>query len=509
MTQNKISLHNRFDLMLVEESTGKIKQTAQAENVALNGFHTNLMWLKNFVNYIAIGTGTGTPAPTDTALFAQKHIASLTEVSSDKTGPVYKRVVSCTLPANSSYVGDYTEVGLYALPDSSNLMTHAMLVDSEGNPITIHKTELDILIVTATVYFTIECKDENFHLMKDNIFKERFFATSIYIGYIGRYINTAFLCKYASDKLYTESHMMSGDDANPWSYPNYAMNYSRLGTDTANIGFINGLYIQGVGHMRLPNAAFFPNYKMKGIPVGTGDGSKQDFDCPINYFVKDTDVLYKNGVALTRGVDYTIDNLQNKGADRSVSAFGFADYVNEMIKSGDSGSTLAPFGVALNATCKGNEAIVYLENPDPSIGTKINTISMSRLYLGSIGGNSYNGYKGDIIVSISNDGEAWTEVYRNTYDAAANYTIGFKVTFTTQDVRYIKLSAPGINRDTGAKVSYIGTYNGSSIAYYAGEPIHFTEAPAEGDVITLDVDLDRPYKNSNFVLDVGFSLQFN
>ena len=505
MTQNNISLHNRFDLMLVEESTGKIKQTAQAENVALNRFHTNLMWLYDFVGVIGIGTGTGTPAPTDADLFKLKHYVDLTNVSSDKTGPVYKRVVSGTLPANSSYVGDYTEIGIYAFPSNSNLMTHAMLVDSEGNPITIHKTDLDILIITATVYFTIECKDENLHLIEDNIFKQRFFTTSNSSVYIGRVINTAYLCKYASNKLCTKSHRMPGDNANPWSYPNYAMNYSRLGTADANIGFINGIYIEYVGHMRLPNAAFFPNYTMKGLPVGTGDGSKQDFDCPINYFVKDTDVLYKNGVALTRGVDYTIDNLQNKGADRSVSAFGFADYVNEVSSSYN---VYTIFGVALEAILVGNEAIVYLENPDPAIGTKINTIDVSKLTLGNIGSYSYNGYKGDIIVSISNDGEAWTEVYRNTYDGVANNAIGFKATFTTQDVRYIKLSAPGVNKDTGAKVSAISTA-GKAIAYYAGEPIHFTEAPAAGDVITLDVELDRPYKNSNFVLDVGFSLQFN
>lgn len=508
MTQNNISLHNRFDLMLVEESTGKIKQTAQAENVALNRFHTNLMWLKNFVHFIAIGTGTGTPAPTDTALFSQKHTMSITNVSSDKTGPVYKRVVSCTLPADSNYVGDYTEIGIFAFPDSSNLMTHAMLVDSESNPITIHKTELDILIITATVYLTIECKDENFHLMEDNIFKKRFFDNNTYNEYIGRLISTSDLCKYASDKLCTKSHRIPGGNANPWNYPNYAMNYSRIGTADANIGFINGLYINELGHMRLPNATFFPNYTLKGIPVGTGDGSKQDFDCPINYFVKDTDVLYKNGVALTRGVDYTIDNLQNKGADRSVSAFGFADYVNKTTRSSNS-DVIALFGVALEATSEGNEVIVHLESPDPSIGTKINTIIVSRLNLGGIGSYSYNGYKGDIIVAISNDGEAWTEVYRNTYDGVAHNAISFNVTFTTQDVRYIKLSAPGVNKETGAKVSALSTHAGSSIAYYAGEPIHFTEAPAAGDVITLDVDLDRPYKNSNFVLDVGFSLQFN
>ena len=39
--------------------------------------------------------------------------------------------------------------------------------------------------------------------------------------------------------------------------------------------------------------------------------------------------------------------------------------------------------------------------------------------------------------------------------------------------------------------------------------IKFTTPPAEGDIITMDVDMDVIMKNSNFVVDVECKIQFN
>ena len=54
-----------------------------------------------------------------------------------------------TSTANGSTL---TEVGVAYGASSSNLATHAMLKDMNGNPISIPKTDTDIINVYATVY---------------------------------------------------------------------------------------------------------------------------------------------------------------------------------------------------------------------------------------------------------------------------------------------------------------------------------------------------------------------
>ena len=63
------SIHNRFDIEVVDSITGEVKQTAQAENVILNQLWTRLLSPNAYFNYIFIGTGNGTPSAPDTALF--------------------------------------------------------------------------------------------------------------------------------------------------------------------------------------------------------------------------------------------------------------------------------------------------------------------------------------------------------------------------------------------------------------------------------------------------------
>lgn len=43
---------------------------------------------------------------------------------------------------------------------------------------------------------------------------------------------------------------------------------------------------------------------------------------------------------------------------------------------------------------------------------------------------------------------------------------------------------------------------------YKGSGITFTNAPAADAIITLDAKIDRPFKNSNFVIDASMSLHF-
>ena len=144
----KVKLHNRFDFTLVGPD-GKVKQVAQAENLVTNNIFKILYYDSSGSKHIVLGDGNGVPAVTDTSLFHQVYsndynaTDGVQEIDHDTMSIQWTLV----LPANSEYVYNFTEIGL---TNGSTLMTHAMIKDSEGNPITIVKTDLDELTVVVT-----------------------------------------------------------------------------------------------------------------------------------------------------------------------------------------------------------------------------------------------------------------------------------------------------------------------------------------------------------------------
>ena len=64
--KQNVSIHNRFDIEVINARTGEIKQRAQAENVILNRLWTALLADNGnrYFGYIFYGSGSGTPAAT-------------------------------------------------------------------------------------------------------------------------------------------------------------------------------------------------------------------------------------------------------------------------------------------------------------------------------------------------------------------------------------------------------------------------------------------------------------
>ena len=151
------SIHNRFDVEVVDAKTKEVKQKAHAFNVVCNGLWTSLGDTfagsnEGWFNSIAYGTGMGVPAETDTALFNQigkmagQHVAMGVDY---KNSHVWVRKdISIT---ETMAVGEtLTEVGVV---DNKNVLcTHAMLQDMNGNQISIEKTDTDIVNIYATTF---------------------------------------------------------------------------------------------------------------------------------------------------------------------------------------------------------------------------------------------------------------------------------------------------------------------------------------------------------------------
>ena len=147
--EQKVSIHNRFDVEINGEWVG------YGENIVLDQMWTRLCGgLSYFVN-IHFGTGAGTPIASRTTLFA--HLGTKTAVNDEqvKALPVsrWKRKIVLN---PEEYVGQtITEVGIAFGSTASNLVTHAMLKDAEGNPISITKSDTDVVTIYATVFVTL------------------------------------------------------------------------------------------------------------------------------------------------------------------------------------------------------------------------------------------------------------------------------------------------------------------------------------------------------------------
>lgn len=148
-----MNIHNRFDIEVIDSETGKIKQKAQAENIVLNQ-----LWATHFFTkwnaVLHFGSGTGSPAPTDTQLFNYVGSKSLSDpqISYDEANFVAKCISKITL-ADTENVGlVLSEVGVAPSSAQTALCTHAMLKDMNGNQITITKANTDIINIYATVF---------------------------------------------------------------------------------------------------------------------------------------------------------------------------------------------------------------------------------------------------------------------------------------------------------------------------------------------------------------------
>ena len=87
--KEKLTLHNRFDIKVCDAETGEVKQTAVAYNVITNQFFRARLGyiegrygkiMEEPLNRILVGTGSGTPAITDTAMFNELLVRECTVV---------------------------------------------------------------------------------------------------------------------------------------------------------------------------------------------------------------------------------------------------------------------------------------------------------------------------------------------------------------------------------------------------------------------------------------------
>lgn len=544
-------MHNSYKIY--KEKNGKIEKVAQFTNLVLDCFYEYLQKYNKCIipSGVWFGTGTAEPQASDTGLTTTVWMPTdaIEEVRAphiSEDGSWNTEFVA-SIPATEAYAGTVTEVGIvfyYFRNGAVNtyLGTKALIKDAEGNPISITKLDTEKLLVEVHMQIKWACPtgytaNPYYNFILDEYIGKTVYIPNLYMTgirmlatYPDNFTGGAFIGdiqkhthKYltASKELVCTNGRFSTENTADQHY----INAIGLFAGHTNADGANKLSTVPLGWFEFPNADIFPQRTLSGMSVGTGDGITTEFKPPLNYWVKDTEKIYIDGVQLAREVDYVCDNINNLDNLMELRPSSFCTLHNNVLKKSSNIDSYRagchPLKGGYNAQSYYNEerASVYLEwdnahpliwelNLDNPIGAAADYFQMNAIY-NTLNEAAPAAIKSTVfILSYSNDLQNWTEVGRytcpNSNNTVATHKFEFEQTITA---KYWKLSTDVTNSLENVKNGRFFTTNVSYLGRN-GSPIIFTNPPAEGSIITMDADIDRPMKNSNFILDCNPTFQF-
>ena len=561
-----LSMHNRFDVILTDAITGTIKQTAKAENLVCNTFLSKCamgeMIIRTYSsNYagmqsIILGTGTGTPAVTDSELF--HYIVHYGGVPASPgwtavrlSENTYSFTATVTADENTAN-GALTEIGLgeshayssgsYGWTTNGNvgIYTHALFTDSEGSPITINKTNADRLTITATIYGTV---------VPNNT------GNSVYIFTNHRNINSSKVsCDpripyVQGDDIYTSTFQYSILGSIPSTVKQYTYGYpgtlpiysaraclslgetsssKNLSTYTAR-GTIDNRIIASQQNYNYPTTILIKSLTCGGIAVllpdesvypakqftltAVADGTTTGFNFGIpelttsNIEVYIDNVLQPSNTYTFHGRDYThvqgwksFDTLYLDSFDYTAIRYSFT--------TSNSYVYLA---------CPVYLDLTYYYNDVPStseIGVFVYdfkseyTVSAVGKYLPA----GLNANNPTVVPKLyySNDKTSWTEV-TGLWSTASDYKSSPNISDANPYIQISPITARYWKVENPAIKSSLTGYSGTkelSCSIVFGDPkpqLEFNTPPPANSTITLKAYCEYPIKNSNWIIEPGMT----
>lgn len=467
---NNIScgIHNKFDIEVIRD--GEIRQKAQAFNIVTNKLWDYLIGSNDpFAKYIQYGSGSGTPSASDTSLFTRSGGAEVTEVSLDvdHANSVITRVCKITLGLSTAVGVTLTEVGLAGANSNGNLTTHAMLQDMNGNPISIEKTDTDIINIYATVYCHWSVDGENVNLYpklglddnltsSENIIYYLMQTLTGYYNYFNQFKAGCAMgnCIVASSKSWSKSGNTSTKKI--------VFTPARFTESEGNIGGITHIVTTNemAGLAIKCGEKSWSKYHVTGEAVGTGDGETTTFKTKIG--LPENAVVKINGVTAS-GVTVKkipVDRMRLMRIDGNLSSDGHLVYA---------GSYVAKW-----------RGTMFFYNPDyQDVGFT------------AIRSAHYYSWPSPYIYA-SNDLNTWT---RADSGAAPGDSQLFPINTQYQHYKYYKIVISAGND--------LNTYSAD-----IPDNIIFNTAPAVGDVITIDYDTECIPKDADHVFDASITFTF-
>lgn len=505
-----VSIHNRFDIEVLDSVTGEVKQRARAFNVICDGLWTRLLHVGNYgwypwpyFNYILFGDGEGTPSHLDTELFhkiGHKEPSSPVSQIDMASGVAYTQRSITLQPAE--YVDDtITEVGIgYS---ATGLATHAMLEDMNGNPISITKTNTDIINIYATIYLHFPAAgwsngaiflNENFANTDFNS-SYKFIALNVFTGVVGNdhfrisprasshvlaHNDTGYNMKSyatvnsAAKKLSATMRFEAEANNFPYRYFNVLLTYD---SSMTFCGGLCGMYAEN----------WYTPAAITGEAIGTGDGVTTTFRTA--FPVKTVGTVYVDGAAAA-GATMRAGPVDLGEMIADFRPVHTASTVNALIY------TLLPEGLGM--TTSGDYTVLYvsrlasavssgvLENPYHAIG--VTSFVMKKASSGT----------NQITIHASDDLTTWSEVCAD-YSVSGSGWATLNVPAALQTKRFFRFSVASNNS------VYVRAIGGDGSA----NNITFTTPPAAGAVITAGYTPDCVAKDSNHVFDLSIEISLN
>ncbi len=478
---------------------------------------------------VRIGSGTGTPSSSDTDVFSKLWDITCTKTvtkDDDKNAAIHTIVGE--IPPDTSHVGTITELGILV---NSTMVTHALIRDAEGNPMTIEKDDLTKVIVTARITMSLSpsspwkevpVRHTQFYMkqaMDDDGENNNFKWGGLGTLWLELCTNSN---AAIGDGSMQQSYSYIGTSYYPYFTSASCYGYGKVantnavadGKRTAKFDFrapasllnypvyFNTVMLGGLCYAELPNSEVVPNYTITDYPVGTGDGTTKDFLCPFSYFVKDTDSIKVADQSLTRGTDYTVINDNNhemlqeltpfarasaSGGNRSKNTSGVGLFTRPLYnwpanQAKDFGNTNGYY-----RNVKRSEYVSMITTTAPGIFDLKDSYTLNKFRLpASFTAATYT-------LSVSNDGENFTQVFQEVKAKNTELVVDFNATG-----RYWKLET---TVNTTAVTFSANPMDVPFLGFVQDGYIHFNEAPASGSKITMTVQMDRPFKTSETVID--------
>lgn len=497
----KINIHNRFDVEVVNAETGNVKKKAYAENIVLDALWVRLLSPNTYFNYIHYGTGTGTLVASRTSLFSflgAKATGSDASINFNYEEGWFSFQKSIKLLETEHVGATLTEVGIGYGSSTGNLVTHAQLKDMNGNPISITKSDTDIINIYATVFVHwnpngYESGSINFapiysdFINSNNKYGIRFFTflgglespppTGV-IYTIGepfrQYASVNEAVSGAKTAVFTYSATQKKISINPIRLEADAFN-SEAGLQGVSLAYKQS-YSYELCSLGFNIGKMFPS-TIAGEAIATADGTTKDFTTAFP-FVTSGSKVYVDGIEQTAGVTIDEDTPNNKNIGPYMRVLKLVEPPNTQVFYVPIPGQSNSLG---NQNITGGECI--FENP---------------YYL--LGLDSY--CASGLTVYTSDDMETWTQISSTGHSSAAGlYTA---VSAEHKNKRFWKIVSRGNYNGAGSKYSGMTSIFCNHFDVYKN--IHFETAPPEGAVITADYTTKTVAKDSNHVFDFSFEI---
>lgn len=335
-----IKLHNKFEIEVYDVVKEEQIQKGYAENIVLTQAFNN-MFRYDKGTTIHVGSGTGTLEASRTSLFSYlaKYNSERVEAVWNYAPTVSYATKKITIPPSALVGETITEVGF---AEGDTLSTHALIKDSEGNPLALGpKTDTQEITIYGTVYFQPNLEPglqlagtlEDFNNRGNGLLPVGTFWRGNNIGYSPFLIingveqssyypmsqDGVYGAKTSVRRLNTGQNNGKIKNVELGSLSYYANNNS------------NGVIEADVVALAQNNSTLWGGHNFLQRDIGIGDGTTVTFTLPWDEARLDkAKAVYVDGVEQTSGVTWTSSSItfDSAPADQSViTADYWVDYI--------------------------------------------------------------------------------------------------------------------------------------------------------------------------------------